>query len=112
MQDYQIVRNQLINMLEELDDKLDLTVEDNVSLEPAADLEAGKIPNNDPTASKLELADTAQIQIEKIKQAFSNTEQATYAKCLICKRPLAQAWLLDLPYMPYCIDCTQRIERK
>jgi RNA polymerase-binding protein DksA len=112
MKKHQIVRKNLIDMLEELDDKLSRISDDVKHIEnpPEQDFSESAVENeNNEVLDALGIA--ARNEIEKIKQAIHRIDEGTYGKCLICGQPIKQERLAALPYANHCITCAQQEER-
>lgn len=113
MKDYQEVRGHLINMLEELDERLSKITDDvrHVDNPPEHDFSEQAVEHeNDEVLDAL--GNSARQEVEKIKQAISRIDAGTYGICLNCGEPIKIERLSALPYANQCIRCAQREERK
>ncbi len=113
MKEYQEVRNHLINMLEELDDRLSKITDDvkHADKPPEQDFSEQAVEQeNDEVLDAL--GNAARQEVEKIKQAISRIDAGTYGICSICGEPIKNERLSALPYANYCIRCAQREEQK
>lgn len=112
MKDYQEVRNHLINMLEELDDRLGKITDDvkhiDKPLEQDFSEQATEVENDQVLDA---LGNAARDEVEKIKQAISRIDDGTYGICLSCGEPIRKERLLALPYANRCIHCAERNEQ-
>ncbi len=109
MKEYQEVRNHLIEMLEELDDRLSKITDDvrHVSKPLEQDFaEQAVEAENDEVLDAL--GNAARNEVEKIKQAISRIDAGTYGICLICGEPIKRERLNVLPYANQCIRCAER----
>jgi RNA polymerase-binding transcription factor DksA len=113
MKEYQEVRNHLIDMLEELDDRLGKITDDvrHIDKPPEQDFSEQAVETeNDEVLDAL--GNAARDEVEKIKQAISRIDAGTYGICLICGEPIKKERLSALPYANQCIRCAERSERK
>ena len=113
MKDYQEVRDHLIDMLEELDDRLGKITDDvkHADKPPEQDFSEQAIEaENDEVLDAL--GNAARDEVEKIKQAISRIDAGTYGICLICGEPIKKERLSALPYANQCIRCAERGEHK
>ena len=112
MKEYQEVRHHLLNMLEELDDKLGKITDDvkhvEAPLDPDFSEQAVEVENNEVLDA---LGNSARNEIEKIKQAISRIDAGTYGVCLICGQPIRKERLVALPYAKLCIHCAEHKEQ-
>lgn len=112
MKEYQEVRNHLLEMLEELDDRLGKITDDvrHVNKPPEQDFseQAVEAENNEVIDA---LGNAARDEVEKIKQAISRIDAGTYGICLICGEPIKKERLNALPYANQCIRCAERSQR-
>lgn len=113
MKDYQVVRNHLITMLEELDEKLTKISDDvkHVDQAPQQDFSEQAVENENNEVLDA-LGNAARKEVEKIKQAIYKIDAGTYGKCIICGESIKPERLAALPYVNNCITCAQREERK
>jgi len=113
MKDYQEVRNHLLDMLEELDERLGKITDDVRHSEqpPEQDFsEQAVAAENDEVLDAL--GNATRDEVEKIRQAISRIDAGTYGICLLCGEPIKKERLAALPYAHYCIRCAQHNERK
>lgn len=112
MKEYQQVRGHLLDMLEELDERLGKITDDvRHSDHPLAQdfSEQAVEAENDQVLD--ELGNVTRNEVEKIKQAISRIDSGTYGICLLCGEPIKQERLAALPYATSCIKCAQRSEQ-
>lgn len=109
MKDYQEVRNHLLDMLEELDDRLG-KISDDVKhteqpLDPDFSEQAVEVENDEVLDA---LGNAARTEVEKIKQAISRIDAGTYGICLVCGEPIKKERLAAVPYANHCVHCASR----
>lgn len=111
MKDYQEVRVHLLDMLEELDDRLSKITDDvrhaDKPLEQDFSEQATETENDEVLDA---LGNAARDEVEKIKQAISRIDAGTYGICLICGEPIRKERLAALPYANLCIRCAETQE--
>ncbi len=106
MKEYEDVRDQLLNMLEELDDRLGKITDDvKHSDTPLAQdfSEQATETENDEVLDAL--GNAARSEVEKIKEAISRIDAGTYGICLGCGEPIKKERLAAVPYANQCIRC-------
>lgn len=108
MKDYQEVRNHLLNMLEELDERLGKITDDvrhvDKPLEQDFSEQAAEVENDEVLDA---LGNAARDEVEKIKLAISRIDDGSYGICLACGEPIKQERLTALPYANRCIHCAE-----
>ncbi len=106
MKDYQEVRSHLLDMLEELDDRLSKITDDvrhaDSPLEQDFSEQATEAENDEVLDA---LGNAARDEVEKIKQAISRIDAGTYGICLVCGEPIKKERLAAVPYANQCIRC-------
>jgi RNA polymerase-binding transcription factor DksA len=113
MKEFLEVRDQLINLLEELDERLDKITDDirHVEQPPEQDFsEQATESENDEVLDAL--GNSARLEAEQIKQAISRIDAGTYGICTACGGPIRRERLLALPYASLCIICAEQNEGK
>ena len=112
MKDYEEVRGNLIDMLEDLEERLGNITEDVKRTDRPLDQnfsEQAAETENDQVLDAL--GNTTRDEIEKVKQAISRIDGGTYGICLICGRPIKTERLNVLPYSHQCIHCASKAEK-
>lgn len=112
MKEYQEVRGHLLDMLEELDERLGKITDDvrHVDQPLAQDFSEQAVETeNDQVLD--ELGNVTRGEVEKIKQAISRIDSGSYGICLLCGEPIKKERLAALPYAANCINCAQCAER-
>lgn len=113
MKEYQEVRSHLLDMLEELDERLDKITADVKHVEQPLDhdfSEQAIEAENDEVLDAL--GNATRNEVEKIKQAISRIDAGTYGICLTCGEPIRKDRLNALPYANHCVRCAERSEAK
>lgn len=112
MKDYEEVRHHLIDMLEELDERLGKITDDvrHVDKPLEQDFSEQAVENeNDEVLDAI--GNAAREEVEKIKLAISRIDSGTYGICLKCGELIRKERLNALPYASYCINCAESSER-
>jgi RNA polymerase-binding transcription factor DksA len=104
VEDFKQIRENLLEMLEGLDDRLSSITDSDTSQAKVFE------KNNDVFSnSKEENIDDVEVSnlkaMEKIKQAISNIDQATYGICLICGQAIKTERLSSDPFSKNCKQC-------
>jgi len=108
MTDYKKVRLHLLEMLEELDERLGKITDDVKHIDKPLDQdfsEQAVEAENDEVLDAI--GNATREEVEKIKSAISRIDDGTYGICLSCGEPIKKARLVILPYTDYCINCAQ-----
>ena len=106
MKDYQEVRQNLLDMLEELDDRLtritaDVRHEDQ-PLNADFSEQVVEMENNEVLDA---LGNAARVEVEKIRQAISRIDAGTYGICQSCGETIKSERLAAVPFARFCIHC-------
>lgn len=113
MKEYQEVRNHLLNMLEDLDDRLSKITDDVKHVDKPLDQDFSEQAVETENDEVLDaLGNSARDEVEKIKQAISRIDAGTYGICLICGEPIRKERLAILPYANHCVRCAERKEHR
>jgi DnaK suppressor protein len=109
VKEYQEIRGNLIEMLEELSDRLDKITDDvKHSGEPLAKdfEEQATQTENDQVLDYL--GNAARNEIAQIKQAIARIDKGQYGICQCCGEPIAKERLRAVPYSTLCIKCASQ----
>lgn len=113
MKDYQQVRGHLLDMLEELDERLGKITDDVRHADQPLDQDFSEQAVETENDQVLDaLGNVTRSEVEKIKQAISRIDAGTYGICLICGEPIKKERLAALPYATSCINCAQKAEKR
>lgn len=105
------VRNELLDMLEDLDTRLEkITADVRHSEQPLSKdfEEQASETENDQVVDQLGLS--ARSMVAKIKKALGKLDQGDYGICVECGRKISPQRLKILPYTEVCIACAQELE--
>ncbi len=113
MKDHQNVRNHLLEMLEELDERLGKITDDIKHVEKPLDQDFSEQAVETENDEVLDaLGNSTRAEVEKIKQAILRIDAGTYGICLTCGEPIKKERLAALPYANLCLNCAQRSEQR
>lgn len=107
--EYEEIRGNLIDMLEELNDRLGKITDDvkHVTEPPEKDSEEQAIQAENYEVLDF-LGNRARSEIAQIKDAISRIDSGHYGICQSCGEPIAEARLKVLPYSDLCIKCASQ----
>ncbi len=109
MNDYQKIREDLLEMLEELDDRLGKITDDvkHTKEPPEKDFaeQATEMENNEVLDY---LGNAARAGIALIKKAIARIDLGHYGECSVCGEPINKERLKALPFSDKCIKCAEK----
>ena len=110
MKDYAEIRSNLIDMLEELDDRL-TRISDDVrhTDEPLSKDFEEKATETENDEVLDFLGNAARAEIEQIKQAIARIDRGDYGICQCCGEPIAKERLKAIPFSNLCIKCASEV---
>ena len=113
MDEYQELREQLMNRLARIEGRLDKVEKDrrrsSNSLDPDWE-EQATVRQNDEVLD--ELAEEERLQAIAIRAALQRMEEGTYGRCVICDAPISPQRLAALPYATQCLACATQAEQR
>lgn len=113
MKDFEAVRNQLLAMLEDLDERLGKITEDvrHIDESPAKDFaeQATEMENNEVIDS---LGNLTREERAEVQQAIARIDRGEYGFCMVCGEPIKQERLSALPFANKCIKCAQQESKR
>lgn len=109
---YDDVRQNLISMLEELDERLTTITQDvrhaDENLEKDSEEQATQNENNEVQDY---LGNSARVEIAAIKQAIARIDNGDYDICQTCGEVINPERLKVVPYVAQCIKCASLAEK-
>jgi DnaK suppressor protein len=109
MKEYEEVRNSLIEMLEDLDDRLTkITTDAKEPLDKDFEEQATQTENNEVLDS---LGNAARTEMALVKQAIDRIDKGQYGLCQVCGEPINKERLKIVPYSSLCIKCASQAGR-
>ncbi len=109
MEEYKQIRESLIDMLEDLDDRLGKITDDVKHLEqPVAKDFAEQATETENDEVLDALGNITRDEMEKIKLAISRIDSGTYGICLSCGQAIKKDRLSAIPFSSQCIHCAEK----
>ncbi|MDI1229924.1 TraR/DksA family transcriptional regulator [Methylobacter sp. G7] len=110
MKEYEEVRHSLIDMLEDLDDRLTKITHDvKEPLDKDFEEQATQAENDEVLDG---LGNAARTEIEMVKQAIARIDKGQYGLCQVCGQPISKERLKAIPYSTLCIKCASQVGAK
>ena len=109
MKDFSKVKNDLLEMLDELNERLGKITDDvkHIKEPPEKDFAEQAVEmENDEVLDYL--GNAARMEINQIKQALERIEQGLYGECSVCGKSINEERLKALPYSDKCIHCAEK----
>ncbi len=109
MKEYEQVRGNLLDMLQELDERLEKITEDvKHDKQPLSKDFAEQATESENDEVLDSLGNQAREEISLVKQALQRIDQGQYGVCTVCGEPIRAERLEALPYSDKCINCAQK----
>jgi RNA polymerase-binding transcription factor DksA len=109
MKEYEEVRSSLIEMLEDLDDRLGKIAHDvKEPLDKDFEEQATQAENDEVLDG---LGNAARTEIEMVREAIARIDQGGYGSCQVCGQPINKERLKAVPYTTMCIKCASQAGR-
>jgi DnaK suppressor protein len=106
MKEYEETRNSLIEMLEDLDDRLaKITHDIQEPLDQDLEEQATQAENDQVLDG---LGNAARTEMEMVKQAIARIDKGQYGLCQVCGKPISKERLKAVPYSSMCIKCASQ----
>jgi RNA polymerase-binding protein DksA len=109
MKEYEEVRSHLIEMLQELDERLTKITSDvkheNVPLEKDFEEMATQSENDEVLDY---LGNAARIERDRVREAISRIDKGEYGICELCGEPIKKERLEAVPYSSMCVKCASQ----
>ncbi len=111
MSEYDEVRNSLIDMLEELDERLTKITDDVKHADQDVEKDFAEQATQAENDEVLDaLGNATRNEIEQVKQAIRRIDRGDYGKCEICGQAIKAERLNALPFSSMCINCAEKAE--
>jgi DnaK suppressor protein len=109
MKEYEEIRRNLIEMLEDLDERLaKITNHVKHADEPLEKDFAEQVTQQEDDEVQDYLGNVTRAEIEKVKQAIARIDSGEYGICVVCGEPINKERLKALPYSTMCIKCASQ----
>ncbi len=106
MKEYEEIRHNLIDMLEDLDERLAKITHDVKEPLDKDFAEQATQAENDEVLDGL--GNAARTEIDMVKQALSRLDKGQYGLCQVCGQPISKERLKAIPYSSMCIKCASQ----
>lgn len=113
MNEYQIIRKQLLDRLQRLEDRLAKVEKDRRRTTNTLERdweEQASVRQNDEVLD--ELAEEERQQASAIRAALQRMEEGTYGTCVTCGERIPTKRLEALPYAVQCMACATEAEQR
>ncbi len=112
MSENNAIRTDLIEMLEELEERLSKITEDVKHADKPLDQDFAEQATETENDQVLDaLGNTTRIEIEEVKRAISRIDNGTYGICLNCGNTIKKERMHALPFSSQCIHCAAKAEK-
>jgi DnaK suppressor protein len=109
MNEYEEVRSHLLEMLEELDDRLTRITEDVKHTNTPLDKDSAEMATQIENDEVLDyLGNNARIERERVREAIVRIDKGEYGVCELCGEPIPQERLKAVPYSSMCVKCASQ----
>jgi len=109
MTDHEQIRGTLLEMLEDLDDRLTKITDDvKHADEPLAKDFAEQATQTENDEVLDHLGNATRTEIERVKQAIARIDSGNYGICEVCGEPIDKKRLEAVPYACMCIKCASQ----
>jgi len=109
MKEYEEVRSHLIEMLEELDERLDKITRDVKHVDVPLEKDFAELATQSENNEVLDfLGNAARAERDRVKQAISRIDSGEYGICELCGEPIKKERLQAVPYSSMCIKCASQ----
>lgn len=106
MKEYEEVRHSLIDMLEDLDDRLaKITHDVKEPLDKDFEEQAAQAENDEVLDG---LGNAVRTEMEMVREAIARIDKGEYGLCRICGQPISKERLKAIPYSTMCIKCASQ----
>ncbi|MDO9417435.1 TraR/DksA family transcriptional regulator [Pararhizobium sp.] len=110
MKEYEAVRHSLIDMLEDLDERLaKITHDVKEPLDKDFEEQAVQAENDEVLDG---LGNAARTEMEMVKQAIVRIDKGQYGLCQVCGQPIGKERLKAIPYSSMCVKCASQVGAK
>ena len=106
MKEYEEVRSHLIEMLEELDERLTKITNDVKHTEVPLEKDFAELATQSENDEVLDfLGNAARAERDRVQQAIARIDSGEYGICELCGEPIKKERLEAVPYSSMCIKC-------
>lgn len=113
MSEYNEVRNNLIEMLEELDERLTKISDDVKHTDQELEKDFAELATQSENNEVLDaLGNATRIEIAQVRQAIGRIDSGDYGLCENCGQVIKAERLNALPFSSLCVVCAEKAEQK
>lgn len=109
MKEYEQVRSNLIEMLEELDDRLAKITHDVRHEDEPVEKDFAEQATQSENDEVLDyLGNAARAERDRVQQAIARIDSGEYGICELCGEPIRKERLEAVPYSSMCVKCASQ----
>jgi DnaK suppressor protein len=109
MKEYDEVRNNLLGMLEDLDERLAKITNDVKHEDIPLEKDFAELATQSENNEVLDyLGNAARIERERVREAIARIDKGEYGICELCGEPIKKERLAAIPYSTMCIKCASQ----
>jgi RNA polymerase-binding transcription factor DksA len=109
MKEYEEVRSHLLEMLEELDDRLGRITDDIKHTHTPLEKDWEELATQSENDEVLDyLGNNARIERERVREAIARIDKGEYGVCELCGGPIPPERLKAVPYSSMCVKCASQ----
>jgi DnaK suppressor protein len=109
MKEYDELRNNLLGMLEDLDERLAKITNDVKHEDIPLEKDFAELATQSENNEVLDyLGNAARIERERVREAIARIDKGEYGICELCGEPIKKERLAAIPYSTMCIKCASQ----
>jgi RNA polymerase-binding transcription factor DksA len=109
MKEYEEVRNHLLDMLEELDDRLSRITDDVKHTHTPLEKDSAELATQMENDEVLDfLGNAARIERDRVREAIARIDKGEYGICELCGETIKKERLEAVPYSSMCVKCASQ----
>lgn len=109
MKEYEEVRSHLLEMLEELDDRLTRITDDVKHTHIPLEKDSAELATQSENNEVLDyLGNAARMERERVSEAIARIDKGEYGICELCGEPIKVERLKAVPYTSMCVKCASQ----
>lgn len=109
MKEYEQVRSNLIEMLQELDERLTNITDDVKHTNVPLEKDFAEIATQSENDEVLDyLGNAARAERDRVQQAIARIDSGEYGICELCGEPIRKERLEAVPYSSMCVKCASQ----
>lgn len=109
MKEHEEVRNHLLGMLEELDDRLAKITNDVKHVDIPLEKDFAELATQSENDEVVDyLGNAARIERDRVSEAIARIDKGEYGICELCGEPIKKERLEAIPYSTMCIKCASQ----